>query len=54
MSSTVINNVAAKPRALRDLPPFPPVAARLMRLVSEDEPCFGELADLIRSDAAPR
>lgn len=52
MSTTVCDNVAAKPRALRDLPPFPPVAARLIRLVSEDEPCFGELADLIRSDAA--
>ena len=52
MSSTVSDNVAAKPRALRDLPPFPPVAARLMRLVSEDEPCYKEIADLIRADAA--
>ena len=52
MSSTVSDNVAAKPRALRDLPPFPPVAVRLMRLVSEDEPCYKEIADLIRAAAA--
>jgi HD-like signal output (HDOD) protein len=39
---------------LRDVPPFPPVAARLMRLVSDDGENFNykDVADLIRADAA--
>jgi len=37
---------------LRDLPPFPPIAARLMRLISEEEPHYKDLADLIRADPA--
>jgi putative nucleotidyltransferase with HDIG domain len=44
--------IATKPAALRDLPPFPPVAARLMRLLAQEESTpLRELADLIRTDA---
>lgn len=40
------------PPALKDLPPFPPVAARLMHIVSREEPSFRDLANLIRADVA--
>ena len=52
LNATIGEDVAVRPPALRDLPPFPPVAARLMRLISQEEPSFKELADLIRADAA--
>jgi putative nucleotidyltransferase with HDIG domain len=44
---------AVTPPALRDVPSFPPVAANLMRLVSENEDSFSykDVADLIRTDA---
>lgn len=52
MDTTVHSSVAPRPPALRDVPPFPPVAARLMRLVAEEQFSYKKVADLIRSDAA--
>ncbi|MCW5982320.1 MAG: HDOD domain-containing protein [Bryobacteraceae bacterium] len=43
--------MATRPAALRELPPFPPVAARLMRLLAQETPSLKEIADLIRTDA---
>jgi putative nucleotidyltransferase with HDIG domain len=40
------------PRALQVLPPFPPVARKLMSLVGKPEVSFQQIAELIRSDAA--
>jgi len=40
------------PWALESLPPFPPVAARLLRLVSNEIASFKEISDVIRTDAA--
>lgn len=39
-------------KQLRQLQPFPPVVAQLMRVVSVEDVPFKEIADLIRSDAA--
>ncbi len=52
MSATAEQPVAARPPALQNVPPFPPVAARLMRLVSDDDFSYKDVADLIRADAA--
>lgn len=41
-----------KPRALASLPPFPPVAARLMRLASKETHSLKKISDLVRTDAA--
>lgn len=53
MSVTLEQPPLTRPPALRDVPPFPPVAARLMRLVSEAEEDFSykDVANLIRADA---
>ena len=37
---------------LRDLPPFPGIAARLLRLVAQENFSYREVADLVRSDVA--
>jgi putative nucleotidyltransferase with HDIG domain len=42
----------SKPAIMTRLQPFPPVAARLMSLVSSDDVLFRRIADLIRSDTA--
>jgi len=39
-------------KSLRQLQPFPPVVAELMRLVSDEEVGFKDVSELIRSDAA--
>lgn len=39
-------------RTWENLPPFHPVAVRLMRMLSRDNVSLGEVADAIRSDAA--
>ena len=52
LSVTSSETVSETPQALRDMPSFPPIAARLFRLISQDEPCFKEIADLIRVDVA--
>lgn len=39
-------------RSLKQLPPFPAVAAKLLTLVSGGSPSFRDVADLIRSDPA--
>ena len=52
LNMTLPSSVAPKPLALRDVPPFPPIAARLMRLVAEEEFSYKNVAGLIRSDAA--
>ena len=52
LSVASTETVPDPPQALRNMPPFPPVAARLIRLISQDEPCFKEIADLIRVDVA--
>ncbi len=54
MSAKANELLASRPLALRDVPPFPPVAARLMRLVSDDSENFNyrDVADLVRADAA--
>ena len=41
-----------KPWVIAHLQPFPPVAARLMRMVAADDVVFRGVADLIRSDTA--
>ncbi len=43
---------AALLRALRRIPPFHPVAVRLIRMASVETTPLGEIASLIRSDAA--
>jgi putative nucleotidyltransferase with HDIG domain len=40
------------PVALKHLPPFPPVAARVMRLLGNEDVSFSEIASLIKTDAA--
>ena len=40
------------PLFLRKLPPFPPIATRLLRLLSDDDVSFVEVARLLRSDPA--
>jgi len=40
------------PWALESLPPFPPVAARLLRLISSETASFREVSEVIRTDAA--
>ncbi len=40
------------PLALRNLPPFPPVAAKLIALLARRDTAFGEVARLLSSDAA--
>ncbi len=54
MSAIAERTLTAPSEALRDVPPFPPVATRLMQLVSEEGDAFSykEGADLIRADAA--
>jgi HD-like signal output (HDOD) protein len=42
----------ATPPALRNLPPFPPAAGRLLSLLSNDNTAFGEVARIISTDAA--
>jgi putative nucleotidyltransferase with HDIG domain len=42
---------SAIPEALKKVPPFPPVAARLLTLLSTPEVEVAEVAELIRSDA---
>ena len=44
--------MAAKPWALINLPPFPAVAARVMQLLSQDGSGLKELTDVIRTDVA--
>src|ERR1700722_4322995 len=44
--------MAAKPWALINLPPFPAVAARVMQLLSQDSSGLKELAGVIRTDVA--
>jgi len=41
-----------RPWALRKLPPFPPVATKLMYLVAQEDVPLNQVADLIRADAA--
>lgn len=41
---------AGRPAVLKRLQPLPPVAARLMRLVSTDDIVFKKVAELIRAD----
>jgi putative nucleotidyltransferase with HDIG domain len=41
-----------KPVALRHLPPLPTIAAKLLRMVSEDNFSYKAVADLIRADPA--
>lgn len=44
--------VAEKPWVFRTLQPLPPIAARLMRIVSSDEASFQSLSTLVRTDSA--
>jgi putative nucleotidyltransferase with HDIG domain len=46
------SELARKPWALINLPPFPAVAARILQLLSKEDAGMKELADLIRSDVA--
>jgi HD-like signal output (HDOD) protein len=44
--------VAGRPWALESLPPFPPIAVRLLRLVNQESISFAEVARLIQADAS--
>ncbi|MBM3776291.1 MAG: HDOD domain-containing protein [Acidobacteria bacterium] len=44
--------LSERPWALRKLPPFPPVASKLMYLLAQDEVPLQKVAELIRSDSA--
>jgi HD-like signal output (HDOD) protein len=46
------SELARKPWALINLPPFPAVAARILQLLSKEDAGMKELAALIRSDVA--
>jgi putative nucleotidyltransferase with HDIG domain len=46
------SELARKPWALINLPPFPAVAARILQLLSKEDASMKELAELIRSDVA--
>ena len=54
MSAIAEQTLTALPEALRGVPPFPPVASRLMRLVADKDEDFSykDVADLIRTDAS--
>ncbi|MGE5567566.1 MAG: HDOD domain-containing protein [Rhodospirillales bacterium] len=43
---------AERPWAFKNLPPLPPLAAQLMRMVSTDEASFARLSVLVRADSA--
>ena len=43
---------AKRPWALRELPPFPPIASRLLGLLAREEGGLREISDLINKDAA--
>lgn len=47
-----VSELARKPWALINLPPFPAVAARILQLLSKEDAGMKELAALIRSDVA--
>jgi HD-like signal output (HDOD) protein len=38
--------------AVRNLPPFPPVAAKVISLLADDSVSFGEVADTLKTDVA--
>jgi putative nucleotidyltransferase with HDIG domain len=44
--------VAARPWAFKTLQPLPPIAARLMQIVSSEEASFQRLSTLVRTDSA--
>src|SRR5215469_15972034 len=46
-----MNVASAMPEGLRKVPPFPPVAARLLTVLSNPEAEVAEVAELIKSDA---
>ena len=39
-------------QSLRTLPPFPPVATKLMQLIKQDNADFRQAANLLKTDAA--
>lgn len=41
----------ARPSALQNLPPFPPIVARLMKVISDEDFSYREVGDLVRMDA---
>jgi len=44
------NESARRPRALRELPPFPAVATKVLQLLSKEDTSMRRIVDLIRTD----
>ena len=49
---TIVEPLTSRPWALKGLPPFPPVATRILEVLSQDDAVLKQLAELIRMDAA--
>lgn len=49
---TMVKPMTSRPWALEGLPPFPPVATRILEVLSEDDAVLVQIAELIRLDAA--
>jgi putative nucleotidyltransferase with HDIG domain len=47
-----MNNAVRATSAVKNLPPFPPVAAKVINLLTEDSISFREVADTLKTDAA--
>ena len=46
-----VNSVPARPWALKELPPFPPIASQLLGLLSKEDCGLRAISDLINQDA---
>jgi putative nucleotidyltransferase with HDIG domain len=53
MLTTIPRAAAAPPRApnLKSIPPFRPVALKLMRLIAQDQASFSQVVEVLRTDA---
>jgi putative nucleotidyltransferase with HDIG domain len=49
---TIVEPLTSRPWALEGLPPFPPVATRIIEVLSQDDAVLRQIAELIRMDAA--
>jgi putative nucleotidyltransferase with HDIG domain len=49
---TIVQPLTSRPWALEGLPPFPPVATRILEVLSQEDAVLVQIAELIRMDAA--
>ena len=49
---TIVEPLTSRPWALEGLPPFPPVATRILEVLSQEDAVLRQLTELIRMDAA--